>query len=352
MQQIGKDSKVEGEIVNNVTRLRLVLERGWNVNKKVIGNWYLLLWPPQTLVWWAVDYNKVDALKVILEFPSASEETLQDAWAWSKRKDNNEFAELLEKEITNKRNSTELIELNNKSRLRHYSDDEGYKAFQDNDHVEEEMILSRLDSLRLEQQELASKLEHRKLRSELDFQTTGKELDQKQERFRDLDYIRMQMKESVESSREKFEQARIVYEAALAHFESEERALEKAEREVNAVLKEMDALQSRKSELENSLKKLVDTEKSLSAPIHVDCVKIVMDRHLSKNELLLNKLECPVCRDEEISASFQCGHSFCRRCVDKLYATKRDSKSSTSSAISLNCPMCKTEVKSMHPLFL
>jgi len=32
-----RETKVEGEIVNDLNRLRGVLDRGWDVNKKVVG---------------------------------------------------------------------------------------------------------------------------------------------------------------------------------------------------------------------------------------------------------------------------------------------------------------------------
>jgi hypothetical protein len=311
--------KVQGEIVNHPNQVHRVLERGWNVNEKVVGNSHLLLWPPQTLLWWAVDYNKLDCVQLILDFTSLrSMDTLREALAWAKRKYNEECASCIEREISKKSNAVQSPE------------------------EDQATILCRLTKLRHEQHDLSSKLEHQKHESEVELQMTLRELSCKRERFLDLDKIRTQLKESVENSRDQLDRARIMYEAAIAHYESEDRALQCTEADLKDVMRDLNLLQLRKDRLETTLRTTPETVK----------MKVL------KKAESTNKLECPICRDEDISVSFQCGHSFCKQCVDRMYSMKRASSSSSASSryaavgVEIKCPMCKATVKSVHPLFL
>jgi len=395
----------------------------------------------QSLLWWAVDYNQVAAIRLLLAYPHAASlgtlslssdqelsattsmgatvETLRDALAWSTRKNNTECAVIIEDELVRRAElalgSSPQSTENNNSFPTHSDEDAaeiipvhqnpGTSPSPNNKDQEEEEseILARLESIRLEQERLASKLEHCKARNQLDFQVVSKELEIKRSRFEELNIERKTLEEAVELSRDEFDVAKALYESASEHLKAQEKDLAVTEIELEAVSQELTELERKRATLEGALKRFDATKAGL---IVVDSIGIVMqdkvaeDRSASSSKSSAGKhqieslnsrlLECPICRDEQVSASFQCGHAFCRSCVDKLQAidaafssssnhhdgtrSRRGSSSSSSSTWTssssfasffsrnqpppqpvgddLRCPVCKSRVHSIHPLFL
>jgi len=370
--------KVEGEVVNDLDKLRATLDRGWDLNKKVAGSWYLLLWPHQSLIWWAVDYNKEDALELILSrVPEQAAmgneavdklcDTLSCALKWGRRKSNETLAAMLQAQLDRLEARKRLLSVNSLSeaddfeqgRRRSVSSvsvyshrDSSFELDEDFCQLRMDVLFTKLESLRVEQSHVAGQVENIRARASSERESTEQELESEQERLRECESNHESAVQLYQTAQEQMEIARALFESARDQFQSQRESLEMARTGLGEARSRVEGLRERKAKLDAIEQKAQESVEAMLAPVQVHCSCGKRSEERSQDQPSGgSNLECPICRDEQVSRIFQCGHALCKGCVQQVHkhTGRRAHDPKTGKVV---CPICKTPVETIHPLYI
>lgn len=300
--------------------------------------------------------------------------TLRDAIVWSRRKANDGFILLLDDALAHtsarRHSSFDLIDettfflggRNNNRRASSLSTDveaddsslgngdhHGIDGGDDRKVKETEAILEKAETLREETICLASRLEHIKLRSEHEMSLVMMDFEETQRKLCEAEQLSERRARVVEEAREQMEIARSVFEATHEQYNHEQNEFVVCESRLTNLREKFISLQARKQQLEDLRDRVASAK--INEFVKVECRSC--SRKERENE---QGLECPICRDEKVNRSFNCGHALCKECTRRIHdaAGRRAASpgSGRQDVVKAKCPICKATIETIHPLFL